>query len=109
MPQDALDDGRLVNEGDQAKAPPEPLDDSHPSTLLGMALSLSPFDQAHGDPEVLEGSKGHRAAAAVPHPGHPSGVAMVPKHRADEDADHPSTPLGMALSIVAVRPGSRRP
>jgi len=22
MPQDALDDGRLVNEGDQAKAPP---------------------------------------------------------------------------------------
>jgi hypothetical protein len=40
MPQDALDDGRLVNEGDQAKAPPEPLDDSHPSTLLGMALSI---------------------------------------------------------------------
>ena len=30
----------------------------HPSTWLGMTLSLSPFDQAHGDPEVLEGSKG---------------------------------------------------
>ena len=26
--------------------------------MLGMTLSSSPFDQAHGDPEVLEGSKG---------------------------------------------------
>jgi len=31
----------------------------HPSTLLGATLSLSPLDLARGDPEALEGSKGH--------------------------------------------------
>jgi mono/diheme cytochrome c family protein len=46
---------------------------AHPSTSLGMTLSLLPLDVARGDPELVEGSKGqdkggNPKAAAVKNP-----------------------------------------
>ena len=34
----------------------------HPSTLLGVTLSVPPLDMAQGDPELAEGPKGRGLA-----------------------------------------------
>jgi Mrp family chromosome partitioning ATPase len=83
---------------------PEPFD-THPSTSLGMTLSVSPLDFARGDPEALEGSKGQ---------GRPSGLEIpclgtVPfdpelaRHcdRGIPLAEMQDTPVGRALEHVA--------
>src|SRR6185503_10372957 len=40
-------------------------EDSHPSTWLGVTLSGSSLDFTRGDPELVEGSKGHAREASI--------------------------------------------
>jgi hypothetical protein len=79
--------------------------------VLGATLSLSPFDQAHGDPEVLEGSKGRRVegpqrrgdlARTVPRAGGET-YGTLSFERSREPAGSPSRPTRGFYTREAVR------
>jgi mono/diheme cytochrome c family protein len=77
---------------------------AHPSTSLGMTLSLSPLDIARGDPELVEGSKGqgNPKAAAVKNPV-PANKASIAKGQQNynQACQHCHGPKGLGDGSLA--------